>query len=288
MGSNYFCIYNEKTIDGICGAAILNFKYIYQVNLIPFNNGNSIPWDRIIEDTTSHVFMIDCTLPMDMMKKLAAHSKLVWATHSRDAIVASRNEGIVTDKNLHSFTSSSCVLLWEHLYPFIEVPEGLVLISNYALQINVQENAKAYHEGLKISASNNQNLTPEDPIWKNVLNVASTLSHLAIIDKGNNVRAYKKRQLQLYMRSSASIIHFYGYRCLSINSQYREKDIFENFFDPSIHDIAMCFSWNKDIWNVTMYSFKAHIDLLKIAESYDGYGSNDSISFECLVLPFNL
>jgi len=77
------CFYHSADLDGHCSGAIIK-KFNPKVELIGYNYGQEFPWDSI--QPGEQVFMVDVSLPMPQMYKLASMGTLYWIDHHISAI----------------------------------------------------------------------------------------------------------------------------------------------------------------------------------------------------------
>ncbi len=80
-----YCIYHSRDLDGFASGAIIKKKYP-NIKLIGYDYGQPVPYDKI--KPGKPVIMIDVSLPMEEMRKLAEYTnhKLTWIDHHISAI----------------------------------------------------------------------------------------------------------------------------------------------------------------------------------------------------------
>jgi len=280
------CIYDSTTFDGVCAAAIVKRKFA-KVKLLPFNETNTPPWQLIKTDAESSVFILGCAFDMQIMKQLVDSAKVTWAVHHKNLIDASVAIGLIASTHLTSTIKSTCQLIWEHLYPYEEVPPGIEAISADAVHNDLHQ-SKEYITGL----STYWDLKPSDDIWGNLLHPSSKLSYQDVIERGKNVLAYKRNEFARQANVACFSTYFHGHRALVINSQDVDIEVFQKAAcnDTAPFTLYIAFAWMKDAWHCTLYpsSSSCSFDVGDIAKAYNGEGTKEKASFACDEIPFAL
>lgn len=102
---NPICFYHKADLDGVCSGAIVK-HFVPECEMRGIDYGDDFPWDEVIPDLDAEsqgfdetfvtetcstvpfrtVYMVDFSLPVDDMKRLAQASKLIWIDHHKTAI----------------------------------------------------------------------------------------------------------------------------------------------------------------------------------------------------------
>lgn len=143
MYSNVSVVYHLADMDGWTSADILR-RYlksqgIDQVNFIPFNYGfDQTIIDSKLASTTGVIYVVDCTLPLPLMKKYG--SRMVWIDHHVTGISMIKQEAVKIMENHSKVTATfpwgedkvaACELTWRYCYPNTPMPLFIQLAGRY-------------------------------------------------------------------------------------------------------------------------------------------------------------
>ena len=77
------CLHHNDT-DGRASAAIVRRALGPAVILIEMDYGDPVPWEAI--DQASNVVVVDFSLPLEDMKRIADERELTWIDHHKTAL----------------------------------------------------------------------------------------------------------------------------------------------------------------------------------------------------------
>jgi hypothetical protein len=138
------CVYHKADLDGVCSAAIVK-HFVPECELHGMDYGDEFPWDRVmptvgVSDPASvgeyprTVCMVDFSLGLDDMTRLAEAAELVWIDHHKTAIEALCVPGGPRFKYYNCRSSyAACELTWESLRHSVDeaIPEAVRLLGAY-------------------------------------------------------------------------------------------------------------------------------------------------------------
>lgn len=279
------CIYHSRDLDGFTSAAIVKKKYPH-AELIGYDYGQPIPWDKI--PSGQKVIIVDVSLPMQDMERLASHSvwQLTWIDHHISAI--KEYEAYVKDKVnfMEVFLKNgiaACELAWQYLFPTEEMPEAVKLLGEYDTwrkedAVRWDNEILPFQFGMR-SICNTPDQIPEWVIESNYP-YKQKVKIDEIIDNGNAILRYQAQVNESLCRRTAFETNFKGYRAICLNACGINSDAFKSVYDAEKHDIMMSFFFNGDQWIFSLYTIKPDIDCSAIAKSMGGGGHRGAAGFQ--------
>lgn len=133
---NPICFYHESDLDGVCSAAIVKY-FVPECELYGIDYGKEFPWMKTVPDVDIDVdcsspaefrakiltalvrkeekrtvYMVDFSLPIEDMERLAEISNLIWIDHHRTAIDAFENGMPCVGNWLARTDFAACELTW--------------------------------------------------------------------------------------------------------------------------------------------------------------------------------
>lgn len=103
-----------------------------------------------------------------------------------------------------------------------------------------------------------------------------------MVDKGIVMTKYRDSWAKEYMKMGFETI-FEGHKCFAVNLGMANSDYFKSL-EKGKYEIFMPFSYNGDLFKVSMYS--ESVDVSEIAIKYGGGGHKGASGFQCKELPF--
>jgi hypothetical protein len=243
-------------------------------NLIPYNYNQPFPWDLI--DTIT--YMVDVSLPMDDMIKLAKMTNLIWIDHHKSAIA---DYEAVADQFPLNFTkflrdgSAACELCWEFCAKKDIYPMAVHLLGRYDVWKHEDvPGTLEFQYGLR-----NKDAEAGDPIWTLLFLGNELVSD--IIVEGRILLDYEARQSKKYMGVTAFEHEFCGLQCICSNKGLTNSLVFDSIYDPMIHDAMLSFYMGKrGTWYVSLYSTRADVDCSIVAKQWGGGGHKGAAGFQ--------
>lgn len=267
-------IHHNKDLDGMCSGAILKYKYP-NIKLIPFDYGYPMP--KSIEPNSS-VIMVDVSMPMPMMKKLAdgVNGNLIWIDHHQSANNAYKNYEKIDMEVVYDDSIAACEILWKYLFPNKEIPLSVKLIgmydtwrdndkdywNNYILpfQYGMREYNKVVRYAYDISKFPFKIFDSEEEIQN-------------IIEKGKETLFIVDKQNEEILKNSFPM-EYLGYNALCVKLQ--DNQFFQSNLISKIEnnfDVLIVIQKSKlGNWKFHFRSRKPNVDCSKLAKYIDVAG----------------
>ena len=216
------CFYHRKDLDGWCSAAIV--KHFHpDVTLIPMEYDLPFPWEMVSHEKDHQVIMVDFSLKIPDMVKLAGMCDLVWIDH-HITILADARKAQFDPQGIRLSGTGACVLTWQWcsrgksgcmddktLYPI-----GVWLLGEYDVgQVDVNH-VLEFEFGMRTLVSG-----PESPKWEEIFNEDFTIDspiYLDILKAGVSAIRFISLEFQKTLDMFAFKGEFEGYPALFLNS----------------------------------------------------------------------
>ena len=291
------CFYHSADLDGHCSGAIVKYAHP-EAKLIGFNYGNDFPWDSITSG--EDVVMVDVSLPIEDMVRLARRCKetggqFYWIDHHisiiRDFDALPEDDRMLFNASL-STEKAACELCWEFFYTS-SVPESIRLLGLYdswRFTPDREFYVKSFQYGLRAQGDTR----PEKsmPMWRDLFHDRPALFDKIRIE-GSTILDYQLRQNEIACRKCAFETTLKSpdgnleFRCIAINSNFANSDVFRSVYNPERHDAMLCFYMGKRReWVVSLYSTHDDLDCSAMALAFGGGGHKGAAGFRCKELPF--
>ena len=265
------CLHHNDA-DGRASAAVVRYALGNEVVFYEMDYGShTVPWNAI--ETANQVIMVDFSLPVEDMKRIAAYTDFTWIDHHVSALKAMA--GIADSwKGIRDLNEAACVLSWRYFFPDKPVPRALVLIGDRDIWRWAEEDTGAFNESL---FHMNTRVT-NDKLWRPLLeNDPSLLKK--IITEGTQLRNAHLNQIRRMVSHYGFEVEFEGYKTLAINTP-GNGDVGQKIRDLG-YEVAYCYidqmQQGQLITSVTLFS--AVTDVSKIAQKYGGGGHAGAAGF---------
>lgn len=267
-----FCYYHNDDLDGVTSASVVQKKHP-NARFFGWNYGESLE----TVDGYDIVFVVDLTLPEDVMKNLIKYNKrLIWIDHHGRKIKDMEKsidifvDGLRDTKNEHS----ACVLTWKYIFPNEETPSLLRYVEDIDLWKFKFPTTDSITTSLWILYGKN----PEAYI--DLLNEVNWNKDLLNnISKGNLFIKQRKEVVKDILKK-VKIGVFKGFRTAFVNSSTFQSFVGNESILQFDVDIAL-------IWNVEKEGFvrcglrgNKHVDVSKIAKEFGGGGHPQASGFQ--------
>jgi oligoribonuclease NrnB/cAMP/cGMP phosphodiesterase (DHH superfamily) len=179
-------------------------------------------------------------------------------------------------------TKSACELTWEALFPSIETPYIIKLLSAYDIwdhdRFDWDKWTLPFQYGMRLDCENivekfNTNLFKINFETGNYNSLFQ-----AIYNSGINILNYQLSENKLIIKNSF-VDKINGFNAICINNSSHSSLIFDNIYDDNIHDVMVLFYYKKDCWKFSIYS-KKEVDCSLIAKSFNGGGHYHAAGFK--------
>jgi oligoribonuclease NrnB/cAMP/cGMP phosphodiesterase (DHH superfamily) len=279
----HYCVYHSRDLDGYTSGAIIKMAFNennQHIDLVGYDYGQPFPYDKI--EKGSSVVMVDVSLPMPEMEKLAEYTNfnLTWIDHHLRTI----NEYILYKENgkkeilkdcLLDANKSACELAWQYYYPSRPLPEAVHLLGQYDTWRNHgtkhwESVIHPFQYGMRMHCS-----SPETFPYA-ILKDNEFLRD--VIKEGSAILKYQEG-VDAYVAKGSFVKNFKGYKAILINGAGFNKNSFKSVYDENKHDLMMAFRYNGKFWVVSIYTSK-DIDCSSLAASMGGGGHKEAAGFQ--------
>ena len=267
---NILCLHHNDA-DGRAAAAIVRRALGQDIWLYEMDYGDSLPLERVL--VSDHIIIVDFSLPLDEMMKLASYHQFTWIDHHKSAIdemdsVADNWDGI------RDTSEAACVLTWKYYYPDLPVPRAVTLIGDRDIWRWSEKDTGAFNEGLYQI----DNRPLNDSLWTPLLDDDSEAIE-RIIAEGSLLRDARLRDIRRLTSSLGYAVSFDGHRTLAINTR-GSGDLGQHVRGLG-YDIAYCYI--DKVQNGTLYTYvtlySESVDVSVIAASFGGGGHAGAAGF---------
>lgn len=276
-GTDMIGIYHDRDLDGITSGAIIKYKYPH-AKIIGYDYGNDFNYDISGEP----IIMADVSMPMPQMNKLAKESnwQMTWIDHHISAITDYEKyvgKGQSFCNAILNNEYSACEGVWRYLFPEIEVPRAVKLLSEYDTWKNSDKQRwnneiLPFQFGMRVHCNSVESFPVE--VFKNDDIIDLIIQHGLIVLK------YQSQVNETQCKKASFEVEFEGLRAICLNGGGFNSDVFKSVYDESKHDIMMPFQYDGRKWTISLYSTKPEIDCSVIAKKYGGGGHKQASGFQ--------
>jgi hypothetical protein len=281
--------YHKVDLDGWCSAAIIKQKYP-EAELIPFTYGDDVPF---VENEI--LYFVDISIPQEEFYRLSQrNNKIIWIDHHISAI---NNHKLWIENDFEFLTpvlndkKAACELTWEYIYPDVEMPEPVRLLGLYDSfrhKGTPDEKRVLYFQYRARSFVNSPETIPVAWVFagnKDENEHMKDIRHNIIeesIRNGKIIYEYLCMEAQSTYKNGYSVYfhhpHEEKFICFNVN---RFNPI--NFgidYHKDGYDGVMCFWWQDNCWNVSLYNDNGETDVSEIAKIHGGGGHKGAAGFK--------
>lgn len=270
-----YVIYHSRDCDGYASGAIVKMaaeEMNSKTMLIGYDYGQPFQWHLI--QPNKAVVMIDVSLPMDDMLKLAKHSgfQLTWIDHHISAI--KDYERCILGVKMGGFCTAilnseiaACEIAWHHYFPTRPLPTAIELLGMYDTWRNEQTNywqtdILPFQYGMRMHC------TSPETFPYNILKDNDFVRD--VIKEGAAILKYQANVSASIMKGAFEV-DFAGHKAICVNASGLNSIAFKSVYDESKHDLMMPFFYTGQFWKFGLYSTKK-IDCSLIAKTFGGGG----------------
>jgi len=264
---NIVVIYHANCPDGFAGAWAAWKKFGKKAAYIPLGYGDDIP-DGLVG---KKIYIIDFSLPRDIVKKLISENKLVTGIdHHKSA----EKETKLTQRYLFSLKHSGAVLSWKYFHPGKPIPKLLSHIGKIDLG--------KYDDKIATAACIIFDITDYDfRKWnKIILDFEKPKPAKKHLENGRLLLAYEKKFIEAVTKE-AKVVSFerqrsYAVACPRVSINFVSKVGLALI--KKLPPMAIIWRVKGDEIGVSLRSNKS-VDVSKIAQKYGGGGHPQSAGF---------
>ena len=286
---------------------IINFPFKnHQVVLVPFNYGFFIKDEMIQKEDV--LILLDISFPKDDMLRLykTVDKKMIWIDHHITVIEEMQKENFqplcnCSDEfaackltlnwiksNLSKKGKDLTSVFWSNLTKFIDY---LDTYDRFDKQSELWE--VAYTINFVFPAFETDPITMGgDAFWEMILTACEEGEIEEDIndfyEKGKIVRSVMESNNSQLINSYGFVAKFEGLNIYFVNRGIGGSYVFDNHFDPTIHDAVCCFIYTKKAqFSMSFYTTKEGIDLTPIFEKFNGGGHKGAGGIKVKSLDFD-
>lgn len=290
-------IYHSRDLDGYCSGAICLKKYPDAI-AIGYDYGQPIPYDQIKPNTP--VIMVDVSLPMNEMVKMALHTgrQFTWIDHHISAIndyldLEANNKtqaGFITAYFGTALNGpiAACELTWNYLFPDQQMPTAVSLLGQFDTWRNENKTAwdlsiLPFQYGMKVWGINSAESFPQVFLTTTDEQYQYQLIKNTIQD-GSIALQYQKNVDRANMQSAFEV-EFEGLKAIACNGAGLGSMAFNSVPNLEDYDLMMPFKFDGQQWSLSLYTAKDNIDCSVLAKKYGGGGHRGASGFISKELP---
>jgi oligoribonuclease NrnB/cAMP/cGMP phosphodiesterase (DHH superfamily) len=264
------CIYHNDA-DGCASAAVVRHAIGEDAIMHEISYGEPTPWKKIAK--VKQVIIVDFSLPLQDMRRIASERMLTWIDHHKSAMEEVNDEAREW-AGLRDLSEAACVLTWKYFFPHKPVPRALILIGDRDIWRQEEPDAGAFNEGLQQEQTQPNN----DQLWKPLL--SDSLSAVdSLISKGQPLLDSRLLAMRRFVSRYGFPVIFEGMRTLAVNRR-GDADLGQHIRDLG-YDIGYCYlegsQGGKIVTFVTLFS--NNVDVSEIAKKYGGGGHEGAAGF---------
>jgi oligoribonuclease NrnB/cAMP/cGMP phosphodiesterase (DHH superfamily) len=243
-----------------------------QVFLHPLEIGDPIPWVSI--EACAQVVLVDYSLPLGDMERLAEGRKLVWIDHHKTSL-AQLGEAMAEIPGERSLEAAACVLTWQTFFPDVPMPWAVALIGDRDIWKMDYPETRAFSEGLfqeEIEPSN-------DRLWRRLLRGDEDLLR-QLIERGRVLYEARLKSIKNIVSHNGFKTSFEGHDTLVVNHP-GNGDIGE-YIRRAGFTLAYCYVEvvRNGVLQTTVTLYSDQIDVSEIARKYGGGGHRGAAGFQ--------
>jgi oligoribonuclease NrnB/cAMP/cGMP phosphodiesterase (DHH superfamily) len=296
------CFYHNDA-DGRCAGfwvqlsvGITDLDKYNDPSMIEMSYEKKFPLDTIRPD--EQIYIVDYSIsPNEMRELLKITSDVTWIDHHKTAIEkytefeheirGIRYDGIagcmLTYCYIHHMTSRG----EGEIKPFdLSMIEDAPMFTKYIADWDVWKFEYGNDTRNFITAFNAYDMNPASKLWDRFLCFPDGMINSAaseLIRQGETMTIYRDGWANEVCKSKGFAVDFEGYKCFALNLPNCNSEYFKSV-DNGTYEILMPFSFNGDLWTISLYS--KVIDVSEIAKKYGGGGHKGASGFQCKTLPF--
>jgi hypothetical protein len=295
------CMYYRADLNGNCAGAIVN--YFYSLNnirpvLTGVDKGDLLSDGLLAKLKGSILYLVDFAYDPETMQKLRTITdRLIWIHHNKIDIDYSIKHNYNDITGIRDSALASCELTWEYLFQQkdsqfqSEIPLGVTLLGRYSVWDHTYSKMVVpFYQGLKVYYHKPHHLR----LWKSLFIDPKHANTNKIVVEGEAIIRARQIESKIISNSTSYLTNFKNLTFLTLNRQAANAQFFSAYEgDTSKFQAFLVYYYNGKFkkWKVSMYqnpANKTSVDLLSIAQSYNGGGNINACGFLTDTLPSEL
>lgn len=278
-----YAFFHKIDLDGYMSAAVVKM-FVPDVILKPFNYNQPFPFDEIRYGDTVYFVDVTTSLLEDMLRVLdiVGEKNMIVIDHHKsfiDSEVGKLLSGKL-GRNFYCYTDlAACELTWMYFSDSSGMPRAVHLLGQYDSWRDKPEKKHERDEpwNTVLEFQYGVRLVPLsiDYLLDRFIYPVRFMANEAIektIVQGRLILEYQNNQNSVTMQQSFDF-ELHGFRCLCVNTQMRNSQVFVSKWDPTIYDFMIAFSLNKHgKWGYSFYTDRDDRDASELAKMFGGGG----------------
>lgn len=292
------CFYHNDS-DGKCAgfwvylsAGLTDSTFKYEDELIEIDYRTRFPLETI--KPNEQIYIVDFSISPDEMRELLKITKdVTWIDHHKTAI--EKYEGFEHNiRGVRYDGIAGCMLTYCYLHHMSQRGSGDIKPFDISMTDDAPKFTKLiadwdvwkfeYGDDTRFfqTAFNAYNFEPSSNKWLEFLDYSNVMEQ-QLIDEGVSMTRYRDNWAKNYIKMGFET-DFEGYNCFALNLGMANSEYFKSLPEGK-YDILMPFSFDGELFKVSMYS--KTVDVALIAVKYGGGGHKGAAGFQCKELPFH-
>ncbi len=267
------CLHHDDA-DGRASAAIVRRFYGPETQCHEMNYGDPVPWDDVAQ--AERVVVVDFSLPLETMLRLAEGRAFIWIDHHKTALEALGEEAERRGwPGIRDVSEAACVLTWRFFFPHQPVPRAVVLIGDRDIWRWAEPETGPFNAALYAE----EDTSPcNDAFWQPLLD-DDPEAFQRLLTKGEILHTARLREVRHLVDEKGFEVLFEGLRTLALNTRGRGE--IGEYIRQKGYPLGYCYF---DAWHqgqlytfVTLYSDQ--VDVSEIARKFGGGGHPGAAGF---------
>lgn len=285
------CI-SHSDLDGMASAAVVVKKYGKKDTKVLYTNyGKELP--PYVYGKGAKIIVTDYSLQpaeFDKMNDRGLGNNLVWIDHHSANFKPLEEKGY-TYAGLRTDEACGAVLAWRYLFPGVEIPEALKLVSDYDLwKYEFGDRTRNFTAGIALFEQ--KALYRNCYIWDDLLSEdqARAKHRIDIIcDIGAKIRHYTEERNRALCYDLVYTVDWQGYKIMIANTKQANSSFFDTVPNKNQVGALAVVQFSPDVMahRVGIYSSDNIKPVLQIAQMFPGGGGHKCASgFQSKEYPF--
>lgn len=267
------CLHHNDS-DGRASGAIVRLALGSAVQLYEIDYGDPVPWDRVWQ--AEQVVIVDFSLPLAEMQKIAQARSLVWIDHHISAI-KEMGETAKSWNGIQDIAEAGCVLCWHYFFPHQPTPTAIVLIGDRDIWRLAEPDSPAFNEGLIHEHTQPEN----DALWLPLLQEEPSALQ-GLMQRGKILLEARLKTIRRQVSRFGFQVLFEGYRTLAINRS-GDGDLGHHILSLG-YEVAYCYidGYQNNTLTTFVTLYGDQVDVSVIAKKFGGGGHRGAAGFSFL------
>lgn len=267
------CLHHNDA-DGRASAAIVRRFFGNDTDCYEMNYGEPVPWETV--EGADRVVVVDFSMPLETMEKLAEGRDFIWIDHHKTALEELGAEAERRGwKGVRDVSEAACVLIWRYFFPNEPVPRAIVLIGDRDIWRLAEPDSGIFNSAFYAEPDNSP---CNDEFWKPLLDDDPAALE-RMLERGRILYSEMQQRIRHTVDGKAFPVMFEGHHTLAVN--VRGTGETGAYIRSLGYELGYCYfdAWqNGKLYTfVTLYSDR--VDASEIARRFGGGGHPGAAGF---------